>query len=472
MSVHVWLFAAAMVCCAPAPRATHTSTIAPPVASVAPVVEVLRIVDARLQVLARVPAFDADASGGRVFAFDPEVRTLRGFDLANGKELWSAPLGVAPSGRVRLYPAFGASKRVLVHVQNQLLLFDPDTGALASQTAGPWSQDKTSFSSEHGACTFSTECDLHFVDCDSARPYGPVLRIAITHLYSSLSKPHDNVCWGPRRVVGRGGNVTVAVTDGRELELPNTEKQPGPVTLGIEAGTGTIAWSTRALGCEHCVTSGVSPDGGTCWLADTDGKLDVFACATGKPAFQKKLAVAENAPALFTAWASGGLFVSGATEASLLDGKTGKALWTRALPANGLALPLATPLDLDRYSTWQARTVLLLDPASGKEAARFDLPAYTELLQSPDLGLRVKGSVAFDAKGQKRTFAEEPALFTLAREQTPRLLRAGDTTLAEVTTDLAIVAARHTAQGDELALFLWGPPGKPGQLVFARWPAP
>lgn len=439
--------------------------------------EVLRIVDTTFELVARVPAYDAEAAESRVFSLDPEVRKLRGFDLATGKELWSTPLGVEPSGRVKIYPSFGAKKRVLVHVENQLLLFDPLTGALASRTPGPWSQDKTRFEDDRGACSFSTACDLHLVDCDDAHPYGPVLRIAVTHLYKSLKEPHDNVCWGPRHLLGRGGNIVVAVTDGRMFEQDNAPKQEGPITLGIDSKSGKVVWSTRSLGCEHCVTSGISADGSTCWLADVNGKLDVFACATGKLFFQKKLpekALATTKPAFFTAAVAGRLLLSTATEAALLDASNGKSIWSTSLPPNALGLPLATPLELDRYSTWDARTVLLLDPKTGKEAARFELPRYTELLQSADLGLRVKGGPAFDAKGQKRVFEEDKPLFSLLRDRTPRLLGAGDTAkpLAEVTTDLAIVSARRTAQADEVALFVWGPKNGPGELVFGRLKRP
>jgi len=436
----------------------------------APSASVFRIVDpARLAVAARTKAFHADAADGRVFAFDPEVQTLRGFDLATGGELWKSPLGVAPSGRVTLHPSYGSAKRVLVHVQNQLLLFDPATGALVAQHDGPWSQEKTVLSTDHGACCFSTDCDLHLVDCEDAHPYGPVLRIAVTHLYKKIGEPHDNVCWGPRHLVGRGGVVVVAVTDGRTLEEPKT----GPVTLGIEVGTGKVAWSTSALGCEHCLSSGVSLDGATCWLASPDGTLDVFACATGKRRFQKKLpkeAIADTQPNVFTTWASNGIFVSTATEASLLDPASGKAVWSTPLPPKALGLPLGTRLELDLFSTWDARTVLLLDPKSGKETTRFELPSYTELLQSTDLGLRVKGGPAFDDKGKPRTFTEDAPLFTLVRDQMPRLLQTPEGhTLAEVTTDLAIVAARRTPQGDELALYVWGPPKTTGELIFARF---
>jgi hypothetical protein len=335
-----------------------------------------------------------------------------------------------------------------------LLLIDPATGSI-TRSEGPWNHEKLAFSADDGVCTFYGPCDLHFVDCNDAHSYGPVLRIAETHLYAKLGAPHDTVCWGPRHVVGRAGNVVVAITDGRTWE-PRTD---GPLTVGVETSTGKIAWATSDLGCAHCASSGFSADGATCWLAGDDGMLDVFACATGKLRFRKKLSVSDSTPALFTTRAAGALFVSTRTEASLVEPKSGKTLWSTPLPDKALALPLATKLELPAYSTWAARTVLLLDPASGKEAARFALPEYTELTQTKDLGLEVKGGAAFDPKGKPRAPTIEPPRLSLEREVQPRRLRAGDHVLAEVSTDLAIVAEN----ADTIALFVW-----PNELIFAR----
>lgn len=412
----------------------------------------MRVVDpSRFEVIARTNVFDAKGAEGRVFALDKDVRQLLGFDLATGRELWRTPLGVAASGRVTLHPNWAASKRVLVHVENHLLLFDPATGAMAA-SEGPWNHEKLSFGDDGGACNFYGPCDLFFVDCHDAHPYGPVLRIAETHLYAKLGAPHDTVCWGPRHVVGRAGNVVVAVTDGRTWE----PRSDGPLAVGIDASSGKVAWTSSTLGCTPCASSGASGD--TCWLAGDDGALDVFACATGKPRFHKKLPVSDSTPALFTTWTTGGLFLSTRTEAMLVD-PNGKTLWSTPLPDKALALPLATKLDLPAFSTWSARTVLLLDPATGKEAGRFALPEYTELIQTKDLGLEVKGGAAFDPKGKPRASTIEPARFSLEREVQPRRLRAGARVLAEVTTDLAIVAE----DANTIALFVW-----PDELIFAR----
>lgn len=445
---------------AEAPAATKPVASAPPIASatakpIAPVTSAFRVLDpTRLEVIARTNVFDAKGADGRVFALDKDVRQLIGFELATGRELWRTPLGVAPSGRVTLHPNWAASQRVLVHVENNLLLFDPATGAL-TRSDGPWNHEKLSFADDEGACNFYGPGDLFFVDCHDAHPYGPVLRIAETHLYAKLGAPHDTVWWGPRHVVGRAGNVVVAVTDGRTWE----PRSDGPLTVGIDASTGKVAWTSSDVGCARCASSGFSSDGATCWLAGDDGALDVFACATGKLRFRKKLPVSDSTPALFTTWTAGGLFLSTRSEAMLVDPQSGKTRWSTPLPDKALALPLATKLDLPAFSTWSARAVLLLDPASGKEASRFALPEYTEITQTKDLGLEVKGGPAFDPKGKPRASTIEPERFTLEREVKPRRLRAGDHVLAEVTTDLAIVAEN----ADTIALFVW-----PDELIFAR----
>lgn len=472
------LFAIALSACRaqssapPAPLVAAAPSASTPAAS-APAVDPFRPLPG-LEVIARVPAYDARQSGGRIVVVDPDLRTARGVALETGKELWATPLALEHVGRATLYPDFGADQRLVLHVADALVVLDPASGAIAARHH-VWWNEKVWLQQLRGACTLGGECDYRLVDCDDAHPYGPHFRIAITHLYHDLGKPHDNVCWGPSFLVGRAGALIIAVTDGRTWESPGGPQVEGPVTVAVAVKSGAVVWTSRAFGSSHGVSeaSGSSPDGSTCWLTGLEGKLDVFSCATGKPLFQKTYGEHSlGAPELLVTWADGGLFVSSSDSASLLDAKTGKPRWSIALPAAGLALPLATRLDLAHASLWRARKVLLLDAKTGKEAARFDLPEYTGVVQSPDLGLRVPGKVAFDANGAKRAWTEEVPLFALEREQTPRRLLTGDrsTALADIATDAAIVESARTDAADLVALYVWGPPGAPGQVVFARRP--
>lgn len=444
---------------APTPPSA-TSTVAKPSAS-ASAAAGLYPLSTKAKVIARVPAFDARADGDRVFVLDPKIERLSAYDLVTGSASWSAAIGVEPSGRLGFYPAWGTDKRVLLHVQNHLIRFAPDTGARLSDVIGLWSQDKTRYGETRGACTFSNDSTLQFVDCTDARAVGSALRIAETHLYAKLGAPHDTVYWGPRFVLGRAGSVLVAVTDGRTLEPMND----GPTTLGIDAKSGNVLWSKPGFGCSHCSSAGASSDGATCWLASTDGTLDVFDCATGKARYQKKLDPADSRPEIFTTWVPKGILVSTESKAMVLDAKSGNAVWSRSLWTQSLALPLATRLELDAFSTWQKRTIHLVAPTDGKTVTKFELPGYTELRQDSDLGLHVEGGVAFDPKGAPRSLPKSAPRFTLEREKAPATLRDGATVLATVTTDLAIVAQKD----DTVVLFVW-PAQKmaPGEVVFLR----
>ncbi|MBI2390193.1 MAG: PQQ-binding-like beta-propeller repeat protein [Deltaproteobacteria bacterium] len=454
----------------PAPSASAPATSAPAVDPFRP------LPGAALEIVTRLPAYDAQSSGGRIVVVDPDLRTARGVALETGKERWATPLALEQIGRATSYPSFGPKKRLVLHVADALVALDPESGAIVGRHHAWWNE-KVWLQELRGACTLGGECDYRLVHCDDAQPYGPHFRVTITHLYHDLGKPHDNVCWGPKFLLGRAGAVIIAVTDGREWESPGVDRSEGPITVGVDAKSGAVVWTSRAIGCARCVSeaSGASPDGSACWLTGTDGKLAVFSCASGKSLFHKTYGeqqLASGAPELFATWVDGGLFVSAADAASLLDAKTGKPRWSVTLPPGGLALPLATKLDLDYSSLWRARKVLLLDPKTGKEAARFDLPEYTGLSQSADLGLRVPGKLAFDAKGLKRAFVEEVPLFALDRERSPRRLLTGDgaTPLAEIATDAAIVESARTESADQLALYVWGRPGAPGEVLFARRP--
>jgi len=454
----------------PTPTTTTTSTTPPPKSE-----EAMRVVDASFVVVARSKAYDAVAEGARIFALDPDRKALRGHDLATGKELWKTAHGAPTDYELRVLPSFGPAKRVLVHADNQLVILDPSTGAIVAKNTGPYRNSKTWIGNHHGACTVSDDCDLQFIDCEDAHPFGPRLTVPVMHLYKSLGEPHDNVCKGARLVLGRAGNVVVAVTDGLTWQAPDFVKEDVPVTVAIDVKTGKPTWTSRAHGCTWCIpeASSVSSDGVACWIADHRGRLDVFECATGKPFFTKQFsegALGSSKPELFTTWiASGGLFVSSGTEATLLEPKSGKTIWTTKLPKDGLGLPLATPLDLPLFSTWGAHTILLLDPKSGKEAARFDQPGYTELVQASDLGVRLVKGPSFDPKGNKRAFVDEKP-FVLERSTKPVTLKTEGAakTLVEATTDLAIVAQRRTDTADEVALLVWGTKNEPLELVFAR----
>lgn len=417
-------------------------------------------VSAKVAVLSRSLAYDAKAAGDTVFALDPKIATLSAFELANAKPRWSTAVGVVAHGRVGFFPSFGTEARVLVHVENHLVTFDPKSGARLADEPGPWSTDQLHFEDARGACTFASDCAVHFLDCRDAHPIGPVLRIAETHLYAKLGAPHDTVCWGPRHVLGRAGKRIVAVTDGRTLE-PKTQEA---TLLAFDVDTAKTAWTRPAPALAHVASSGISPDGSTCWIAADEGRLEVFDCASGVVRFHKVLDPAEGRPRVHTTWAAGGLFVSTASKAMLFDAKSGATIWSRTIGAKALALPLATKLELEPYSSWEARTVLLLDPKTGKTAAQFPLPAYTELRQDADLGLAVASGPAFDPKGVARTVPPTKPRFSIDRDKTPKTLADRGTVIAEVTSDLAVV----TQTDEVVVLFVWPVATGPGELVFLR----
>jgi outer membrane protein assembly factor BamB len=426
---------------------------ASPSAAPKPAEPAMKVVDERLELLAQIPAYFAASAHGRVFALTPDRRAAFALDLATGARLWDREL--ASEGPTQIVPSFGPSRRLFLHGNGRVFVLDAATGALVKESEGPYS--KRFIEEKNGACFADDPCGVQFLDCEDGQPYGPRLSIAVMHVYKKLGGPHDNVCWGPLMVLGRAKNLIVAVTDGRTWD-----QQEAPITVAFDVKTGKTAWSSRAHGCRFCASeaSGMASDGSACWIGDVDGKLDVFDCATGQSMFVTKIDMGSARPEVFTAWA-GGLFVSG-KRAALLDPKSGTARWSIDLPPDGLALPLATALDLPRFSTWGAHTVLLVDPKAGKEAARFSQPEYTEILQSEDLGLRSVKGPSFDATGKQRPPVEDA--FSLDRDHFPRTLLVRGKKAIATATDLALIGQTL----DHVAFYVWGSGGTSGSLVIAK----
>jgi outer membrane protein assembly factor BamB len=418
-----------------------------------PAVETTKIVDDKVEILARVPAYFAESSGPRIYALAPDRSSVSAVDLATGTMAWTTKL-TAPLP-TKIVPSFGTKKRLLLHGQGLISVLEAQTGALVKESEGAYSEPY--IEQMNGICLADEKCSVRFLDCDDGHPYGPRLSKAITHLYAKMGEPHDNVCWGPLMVLGRAKNLIVAVTDG----YPWDQQEP-PITVAIDANTEKTVWSSRTHGCRFCAheASGMASDASACWVSDVDGKLDVFDCATGASSFATKVEKSSAQPEVFSAWA-GAIFVS-AKRAALLDAKTGKPRWSIDLPPDGLALPLGVPLELPKFSNWGAHTVLLVDPKTGKEIARFSQPESTEIVQAEDLGLGLARGPSFDAHGKARDTKVDT--FTLDREHVPRALLAKGTKVLEVATDLALVGQST----DRAAIFVWGRKGESGALLIAK----
>lgn len=421
-----------------APRATASSSTAPSIT-----------VDASLTIAHREPVVLVSSLDheDRSFAIAADGKTLVGIDTRGGKELWRSDLAIATDERVSIYPDFGAKRRVVVHAGYELVFVDPENGTVVARAADAVRNFKSindivsTVEQPYGACVVHTECSMQPIDCDDGRRIGPEIRRTVLRVYRNLGEPHDTMCQGDQQVVGRAAGLVV---------LSTTEETP--VLKGIDARSGAMAWS-RALTCHGCSRgpSGVSEDGTTCWVSG-HSELEAFTCATGRPAFTRTLTPSEARPEVITtAVRGGGIFVSDSANALLLDPKSGRPLWSKHLDPGTLGLPLATSLDLPAFSTWGAHTVALLDPNDGHEVTRFAQPAYTELRQGADLGLRLEGGPAYDARGVKR-WDRPPATF-LAKNGA--LVAADGKVVADGARSISVVATHSSNAVDVVTFEAW-----------------
>ena len=435
------------VACGSATRPTQVVRIAPSASASSAPASVLAF-DPSLTVVHResIQQVSKPDHADRVFALAADGTTLVAIDTRTGAETWRSALSIAKDERVSIYPDFGAKRRVLVHAGYELVFVDPDSGTVVARAEALRNfksvNDIVSTAEEpYGACVVYAACSMQPFDCDDGHRIGPQFERSKLHVYRSLGGPHDTVCRGREDVVGRSAGVVVVITEAEE----------SPVLKGVDAKSGAIAWS-RKVTCHDCSRgpSGVSADGSTCWISG-GGELEAFACATGRTVFTHALTSAKLGPEVLTAAVRGGIFVSDAASALVLDPKTGRPVWSKKLDPGALGLPLGTKLDLPEFSTWGAHTVVLLDPEAGREAARFAQPAYVEVRQGADLGLRLEGGPAFDARGVKQ-YDLPPATFVV---NDGSLVAPDGTVVAHAARSIEVVDVRSSNGLDVVTFEAW-----------------
>lgn len=365
-----------------------------------------------VRVVLETRAQDVVALPGMIVALDPDFMHLRGLDPATGAEAWRTSVQERPSGMHTLYPL---GERVLLHAGPSLAIVDARDGKLLDRRhAGgynggdggcglrivrgmadiPW-RTHVPWDSESVACGIACDCGLQLFDCATGAPQQRY-DSAVTHLYHSLSEPHDNVCWKPPRLLGRVKGRTFAaieVGDGYEL---------------VALAGDRVAWQDARLGA---AVGRFTPSGGdegrdVCW-ASADDELVVWTCSTGKPRWRARHDPAEGYARERVRLVGDRLLVERRTdrrnvvEARALS--TGKRLWQRVLAADRAALIDA---DLPGAPWWDGGlTYVRIDPVTGATLTELPLAARESLWRDPAGGYVRAGGAAYaelDADGRER----------------------------------------------------------------------
>lgn len=366
-----------------------------------------------LRKVLEVRGWDVVAAPGRVIVLDDDFVHVRALDAATGAELWRSRVQEQPNGRHTLFPV---GDRVLLYAGPSLIAIDVRDGRVVGRHASggyhggdthcglhvvreletpPW-RGHVPADSDRVACAVACDCFLAPVRCDTGAPETS-FRSSETHLYHSLSEPHETVCWRPPRLLGRvKGRTLVALED-----------EAGGYTAAAVVGD-KVAWRAPALGDVVGRFRQVDGDAASdaCW--STDGaQLVVWTCSTGQVRWRAEYDAQDgHVDARARLVAGGRLLVQlrgqqrNLVELRPLAG--GKPLWRRSLATDRRIVLPGAPVDAP---AWDAPTTYaLVDLASSATRAEIPLAVHEALLADPRGGwIRVGAAwTEFDADGRER----------------------------------------------------------------------
>lgn len=353
-----------------------------------------------------IPAWGGLLAGGRLVVLEPDLLALRAIDLAGRRTLWRTAFRAQAAGAVGLELL---SERVIyVHAGNTVALLDLDSGAIRATRATLWNEveHRAGLWRAPGLCAIRSECSMQLADCADLRPIGAPLAGQVVRRYplvkGRLTTFHHTGCWGwSPFLLGRAADLVISTTDRRTSDPPASAASTvgRHVTVALDAATGREAWMSDRVTCMQCEerASGVSPDGRTCWLGEVEGTVRVFDCATGRLRFRAGLPPTATTTGrteydAITSWSDRGVVVSVPPRAVLHEPVSGRALWSRPVPARTMVVPIGGRIRDEVLAPDHARTLLLVDPATGEERARATLPRGARLLGTADGGLRIEGT--------------------------------------------------------------------------------
>lgn len=365
-----------------------------------------------LRKVVELRGWDVVAAPGRIVVLDQDFLHVRAIDARTGAELWRNKVQERANGRHTMFPV---GERVLLFAGPTLVAIDVRDGrVVGSHPAGgfhggddscglhvvrdlappPW-RGHVPGDSDRVACAVSCSCSLALLRCDTG---APLIRFdsSVTHIYHSLSEPHDNVCWKPPKLLGRVKGRTLVVHEGESGEYTAAALE-GDKVAWREPWLGDVLGRYRPVGGDAA--------GDACWSSDGD-QLVVWTCSTGKLRWRAEFERPDDGyvDAEVRVLAPGRLLVErrGAArnlvEARALAG--GKLLWRRALAADRrILLPGAVPPPI-----WDATTTYTrVDPATGATRSEIAVAPREVLMPDPRGGWVRAGTgyAEIDADGRE-----------------------------------------------------------------------
>lgn len=394
---------------APAPRPAKPGPV--------PLAAVTLAADAGLRLLYEGRGWDFAVAPGRVVILAKDFKELAAIDADTGTSLWRVQAQTRPNGRHTLHLQ---GERVILHAGPSRIHVDLRSGAILGRAdaffngndqrcglrirEGDAEPEWGAWIPSHragAACAEACECSLRLFACSDGAALGTAFHVSETHLYHSLSEPHDTVCFNRPALLARGAGATVVRVE---------DEQHKPAIVGLDPGTGKSLWERRELAemvSSFASVAGTDPAGTLCWLADS-AQLVVFACATGKPQWRLRLGDAEAPATTSVTWHKGQLLVqhrdAARTQLSLHAAASGARRWQRRLPADRMALAIGEGPPAYAHGGAPVAAYAIVDPDSGATRGEIAVVPDKQTLRRAPGGeyLRLGGETIaeFDRDGQ------------------------------------------------------------------------
>lgn len=393
------------------------------VAGPVPLAAVTLAADAGLRLVHEGRGWDFAVGPGRVVTLAEDFQHITAVDADTGKPAWRVQAQTQPNGRHTLHIQ---GERLILHAGPSRIHLDLRSGAIVGRASaffngsdqgcglriregdaepewGAWIRPHPA----GAACAESCECSLRLFACGDGAAIGGNFRASETHLYHSLSEPHDTVCFNRPALLVRGAAATIVRVE---------DDQTQPVIAGLDPTTGATLWQRRELAemvSAYPAEVGTDPAGKLCWLADAN-HLVVFACATGTTQWRLRLGDAEASGYTDITWLKGQLLVqhrdAARTQLSLHDAAGGARRWQRRLPADRMVLPAGQGPAPYAHGGAPVAVYTIVDPASGASRGEITVVPEQQTLRRAPTGeyLRLGGAALAEFSADGAPLRERP----------------------------------------------------------------
>ncbi len=401
----------------------------------------------------------------RLILLEEDFVHLRAVDPASGAASWRLEAQSDPGGQHDLY-AYG--ERVLMHAGPRLVTVDAAAGRRLGEAKALYngSDRGCRLQIAGDACAYVCECLIQPITCGTGAPLGEGFASSENHIYFEMGEPHDSVCPIEPQLLGRAGELTVAlVEDGAGLMG----------AVGVDPA-GSVRWRLdgliprRGIFGGGGVEAGMAESGGLCWLMDAyEGDLVGFDCAAGKRLWGETIELRERrARVRWLAVDGGRLWVHTSGDAGgsaeLRDPASGRRIWAHTIPGGATPWPLDEPLAAAYLP--QTTKLMIYDGARGRVVKELAVDERVRVVDDPAGGYLIIGDDLVELDAQAKVRRRRPrAIGELVGLTEEHLVVAEGESVEVLRREDLTVSLR--IDGGGLRMLDGGELG-PGALLFAR----